>query len=89
MNHLHTTVFRIAALIAAIALCCSFSRGLGKSDPCEKARTTLDALSSVTISAQYHGCPRIFLQPYATPNSHKNVSRLSFGQFEFVWKQNP
>jgi len=48
MIHCHTTVFRIAALMAVIACCCGFGWGLGKTDPCGEARTTLDTLSTVT-----------------------------------------
>ena len=48
MNYSHATVLRSAALIAVVVFCCGFSWGLGKSDPCEDARTTLNTLSTVT-----------------------------------------
>jgi len=48
MTCCHTTVSRVAALLAVIVCCCGFSWGLGKSDPCEEARTTLAALSTTT-----------------------------------------
>ena len=48
MTHCHATSLRIAALMAVIVFCCGFSWGLGKSDPCVEARTTLDSLSTVT-----------------------------------------
>lgn len=46
MTCYHTTVSRVAALLAVIVFCCGFSWGLGKSDPCEKARSTIDTLST-------------------------------------------
>lgn len=46
MIYYYTTVSRTSALIAVILFCCGFGWGLGKSDPCEGARTTLDTLST-------------------------------------------
>jgi len=48
MTHPHLVVFRIAALCAVVVFCCGFSWGLGKSDPCLDARTTIDTLATVT-----------------------------------------
>lgn len=48
MIHPCVTVFRIAALFVVTVFCCGFSWGLGKSEPCEEARTALDTLSNVT-----------------------------------------
>lgn len=48
MNFQHTIAIRCATLIAVVVFCCGFSWGLGKSDPCNEARTTLNALSTVT-----------------------------------------
>jgi tetratricopeptide (TPR) repeat protein len=48
MNYFYETISRISALVAVIIFCCGFSWGLGKSDPCEEARTAIDALPSVT-----------------------------------------
>ncbi|MBW4055111.1 MAG: tetratricopeptide repeat protein [Proteobacteria bacterium] len=46
----HTSTFRIAALCAVIVFCCGFSWGLGKSDPCKEAHSTLDTLATITDS---------------------------------------
>ena len=46
MIHCHSTLLRIAALMAVIACCCGFSWGLGKSDPCRETRSALDTLST-------------------------------------------
>jgi tetratricopeptide (TPR) repeat protein len=43
-----TMMSRAGALTALIIFCCGFSWGLGKSDPCGEARTSLDTISSVT-----------------------------------------
>ena len=48
MTYSHVTALRSAALIAVVVFCCGFSWGLGKSDPCDEARTTLNTLSTVT-----------------------------------------
>jgi hypothetical protein len=48
MSSSHATAFRSAALIAVVVFCCGFSWGLGKSDPCEEARTTVNTLSTLT-----------------------------------------
>jgi tetratricopeptide (TPR) repeat protein len=47
MIYYHATATRIAAMTAVIICCCGFNWGLGKSDPCREARTTLDTLSTV------------------------------------------
>ncbi len=48
MSSSHATAFRSVALIAVVVFCCGFSWGLGKSDPCEEARTTVNTLSTLT-----------------------------------------
>jgi len=52
MSSSHSTAFRSAALITVVVFCCGFSWGLGKSDPCEEARTTLNTLSTLTDSVK-------------------------------------
>ncbi len=48
MKHPYTVLLRTVALFAVLAFCCGFSWGLGKSDTCQEARTTLNTLSTVT-----------------------------------------
>lgn len=48
MNYPFSIAIRFFVLSALIVFCCGFSWGLGKSDPCEEARTALNALSTVT-----------------------------------------
>lgn len=48
MSSSHATASRSAALIAVVVCCCGFSWGLGKSDPCEEARITVNTLSTLT-----------------------------------------
>lgn len=52
MTRFNTAVSRTAALLAVIVCCCGFSWGLGKSDPCKEARTTLATLSTTTDPAK-------------------------------------
>lgn len=48
MKHPYNVLLRTVALFAVLACCCGFSWGLGKSDTCQEARTTLNTLSTVT-----------------------------------------
>lgn len=44
----YTTISRFSVLVAVIIFCCGFSWGVGKSDPCEEARTAIDTFPSIT-----------------------------------------
>jgi len=52
MIHCLKPVTRIAILLAVVLNCCGFTWGLGKSDPCDGARTTLSTLLLVTDPAK-------------------------------------
>lgn len=45
-QHPLTAAFRIAALSAMLFICCGFSWGMAKSDPCTDARTLMDTLAA-------------------------------------------
>jgi len=48
MSNCLMTLYRTLALMAVVLFCCGFSWGLGTSDPCVEARTTVENLSTIT-----------------------------------------
>ncbi|MDD2540981.1 MAG: tetratricopeptide repeat protein [Desulfuromonadaceae bacterium] len=52
MKYIHTPISRFATLFALLFFCCGFSWGLGKSDPCKEAHSTLDTLATITDSTK-------------------------------------
>lgn len=50
MINIFTIYYRVIFFVPVITICCGFSWGLGKSDPCIEARTTLDTLAKVADS---------------------------------------
>lgn len=52
MTNYRTNIYRIVSLLPFVTVCCGFSWGLEKSDPCIEARTTLGTLATVSDSSK-------------------------------------
>jgi Flp pilus assembly protein TadD len=48
MNDYLTMLSRVSLLLTVVLFCCGFGWGLGNSDPCVEARTTVDTLTTIT-----------------------------------------